>query len=62
MVPVMVFLIFPRFCEIVYIQCSIYFNSNFICLISVIFFRDVTIGIRAKVLKIFLKYFGASGE
>jgi len=42
MVPVMVFLIFPRFWEIVYIQCSIYFNSNFICLISVIFLRDVT--------------------
>jgi len=29
---------------------------------QVIFLRDVTIGIRAKVLKIFLKYFGASGE
>jgi len=38
--------------------------SNFIYLISVIFLRDVSIGIRAKVLKIFKKkkYFGASGE
>jgi len=28
----------------------------------VIFLGDVTIGIRAKVLKIFLKYVGASGK
>jgi len=46
----------------VHIKCDNYYTSNFIYFISVIFRRDVTIGIRAKVLKIFLKYFGASGE
>jgi len=41
------FLNFPRFWEIVII------NVVFIYLILVIFLRDVTIGIRANVLKIF---------
>jgi len=50
------------FWEIIYNKCDNYCILYFIYLISVIILRDVTIGIRAKVLKIFLKYFGASGK
>ena len=54
MVPVMVFNFPPLLGNSLY-SMQYLFNSNFIYLISVIFLRDVTIGIRAKVLKIFLK-------
>jgi len=45
-------LYFPRFWEIVIINVVFILIGNFIYLILVIFLRDVTIGIRANVLKI----------